>query len=186
MIDIRMTIPEWDKIIKAHEKDIYLVLAAAMQTNRAMMFDQDGADNGKPKWAKLKWRKGRPLQARGVLRKSFAPQNNGITPGKGEGTIVRVAAPQVQIGTNLFYARLMNDGTTKMPGGVLRPTSAKALKIPIPKGLKGFTKKERKQGFIFRKSVQIPAREMDQITDQDEQEFADTLTNYLIEILSNV
>jgi hypothetical protein len=122
----------------------------------------------------------------------------------------------------------MNDGTTKMPGGILTPKTAKALKIPVPPGFKdkAFMKNQRKlvtalrkqmktgvrqyindggqkydvnamsakivkekkktnQGFIFRKSVKIPARPMDTITKQDEDEFAETIENYMWEILTS-
>jgi len=185
MIDINLKFPDLHARLKKYEKDIYLVLAAAMQTNRAMMFDKEGADNGKDKWAPLKWRSGRILQKTGTLRKSFAPMNDGVKPGKNNGTIVRINAPSVIIGTNLAYAATMNDGTTKMPGGVITPVSAKALKIPLPEGGKGVTKREKKQGFMFRKSVKIPARPMDTISKEDEQEFAETLMNYISEILSH-
>ena len=68
MINLELQITDFMAIFESRKDDIMDVLAAAMQTNRAMMFDQDGADNGKQAWAPLKWRRGRPLQKRGTLR----------------------------------------------------------------------------------------------------------------------
>src|SRR5260221_14110145 len=103
-----------------------MVLAASMQTNRAMMFDKDGADNGKVKWKPLDtyFRSGRPLQDRGTLRQSMGPTNDGIRPGMGPSGIMQINGPEVVIGTSLLYAGMMNDGTTKLPGGVLKPHHA--------------------------------------------------------------
>lgn len=196
MIEIKLKFPKFDEELRRRKKEIFEVLAATMQTNRAMMFDKDGEDNGKEKWAPLKFRNGRPLQNRGTLRKSFAPMNDGIRPGKSQGTIVKYNLPVVTIGTNLAYAELMNDGTTKMPNGVLKATRAQALKIPLPKGSKatdgakalrkGAVKDDDGNAFIFRKSVRIPARKMDVVTEMDEREYAEALQNYISEILSNV
>lgn len=212
MIKIAFEMPQLDEQFKAHRKDMMLVLAASMQTNRAMMFDKDGADNGKEVWPDPAFRRGRPLQAKGYLRKSMAPTNDGIKPGHGPDGIVRIGETEATIGTSLMYARMMNDGTTKMPGGVLRAVKAKALKIPIPPGIakdmaydqqkKAFKSgdiipkgkrakakagiiKEGKQNFMFRKWVKIPARPMDTITSEDKQEWADTMANFIGELLNN-
>jgi phage gpG-like protein len=174
-IKIGLRFPDLADRFKKIRSEAMLVFAAAMQTNRAMMFDKDGADNGKPKWAALKWRSGRPLQKTGVLRKSFAPQNDGIRPGRGQDSILKVMGDTVTIGTKLLVARMMNDGTTKMPGGVLRPRVAQALRFPKPHGA---------QGFMFRKSVKIPSRPMDIVTDEDKREWAETLRNFLTDALN--
>lgn len=173
MIKIELQLPDLAKKFKGMQKDIMLVLAATMQTNRSMMFDKDGADNGKAKWAPIVLRSGRPLQDTGALRKSIAPQNDGIRPGHGKDGIVRINDREVVIGTNLMKARLLNDGTAILPGGVLKPVRAQALKIPLEGGK-----------FMFRKSVKIPARKMDEISDDDKQEWADTLANYIAENLN--
>lgn len=172
-ISLDLLYPKLDEVFKKHQREIMLVLAASMQTNRAMMFDKDGADNGKEKWAPLVLRSGRPLQKSGVLRKSMGPKNDGIRPGHEAGSVLKIEGKAVTIGTDLGYARMMNDGTTKMPGGVLKPVRAKALKIPLEGG-----------DFMFRKSVKIPARPMDTITPEDEREWAETLMNYMSELLS--
>ena len=132
-----------------------------MQTNRSMMSDKDGADNGKEKWALLNKmsRTGRPLQKTGTLRKSMAPQMSadGKKPGYGKDTVVRFEGNKVVIGTKILYAGMMNDGTTKMPDGAFRARQAKALKIPMQDG-----------SLLSRRDVaKIPARPMNEITEQD-------------------
>lgn len=173
MIKLEIKVPNLAQLFKDNQRNIMMALAAAMQTNRAMMFDKDGADNGKPKWAPLVLRSGRPLQKTGTLRKSFAPQNDGIRPGAGQDSVLIFSGKRVKIGTKLFYAGMMNDGTTKMPGGVLRPVHAKALKIPLGNGK-----------FMFRKSVKIPARNMNTVTEQDRQEWAETMSNVIADLLN--
>jgi phage gpG-like protein len=172
-IDLSFRFPDLGARFKRHQRDILLVLAASMQTNRAMMFDKDGADNGKAKWAPPKLREGRPLQLSGYLRKSFAPQNDGIVPGRSDKTIVKTAGTRAIIGTSIKYAHVLNDGTAKLPGGVIKAKKASALKIPIAGGK-----------FMFRKSVKIEARRMNEVTDQDAAEWSDTLANYISEILA--
>lgn len=160
-------------LFKKNQQEIMLGLAASMQTNRSMMFDKDGADNGKPKWAPLVLRQGRPLQKTGTLRKSMAPMTINGKPGKSAGTVLLIEGNRVTIGTTLLYAGMMNDGTAKMPGGVLRPKQAQALKIPIEGGK-----------FMFRKSVKIPARRMNEITELDKAEFSETMANHIASILN--
>lgn len=172
MIKLDLKLPNLAQKFKEHQRDMMMVLAASMQTNRAMMFDKSGADNGKEKWAPLVLRRGKPLQLTGTLRKSMGPSNDGINPGKGPSSKLNISGTTVTIGTELSYAPMMNDGTTKMPGGVLKPTQAKALKIPLGGGK-----------FMFRKSVKIPARPMNEVTEQDRQEWADTLANFIAEVL---
>lgn len=173
MIKLELTIPKLDEIMKLHEREIMGVMAAAMQTNRAFMFDKDGADNGKPKWAPLVLRNGRPLQKTGALKNSMGPLGDGKRPVQSPDGILRFTNRDVTIGSKLLYAKMMNDGTVHMPGGVLKPVKAKALKIPLENGK-----------FMFRRSVKIPPRPMDQITADDETEFSETLANYISEVLS--
>lgn len=132
MIEIDFKFPNWRKTIQKHEKELNLFVAANVQFNRGMLFDQEGAYNGRPRWDDLKFRSGQILSKRGTLRKSIAPYNPKGIPGPSG--IVQFSGDVITVGTKLMYARMMNDGTTKMPGGVLRPVRAKALKIPIPQG----------------------------------------------------
>lgn len=134
MIDILFQFPDWPKKLRGKINELNLFVAAQVQFNVGMRFDKEGAWNVRPRWAPLKFRQGQILTDRGVLRKSIAPYN---PKGRaGPDGIVRFAGDEVTVGTKLLYARMMNDGTTKMPGGVLRPVNAKALKIPLPKGAK--------------------------------------------------
>lgn len=174
MISLTLKVPAWDALFKKHYTDIMMALAATMQTNRSMMFDKDGADNDKKKWDNLVLRQGRPLQKTGTLRKSLAPTLT--TPGKpsyGKDTVIRINDREVTIGTKIAYAEMMNDGTTKMPGGKMSAVKAKALKIPLESGK-----------FMFRRSVKIPARSMNTISPADEIEFAETLSNYIAHLLN--
>lgn len=174
MIEIKFQMPDLYAELKKRKREIDLAMAAAMQANRGMLFDTEGKYNGRPGWAPLKWRVGMILSKRGTLRKSLSPPN---PMGKaGNDGIVEFAEETVTIGTRLGYARMMNDGTVKMPGGVLRPVKAKALKIPAPFGKKG--------KFIFRKSVKIPARPFDDWTDQDEDELLLVLTEKIAQVLN--
>ncbi len=132
MIDIKFEFPDWATKIKSQEERLNLFIAAQIQTNRGMIFDKEGAHNGRAKWAPLKFRNGQILSQRGTLRKSIAPSNPNGTAGP-DG-IVRFSGDTIKVGTNLIYARLMNDGTVNMPGGVMRPKNAKALRIPLPQG----------------------------------------------------
>lgn len=140
---IEFKFPEWAELIKRNEDRINLFQAAQIQFNRAMIFDNEGAWNGRKRWAPLRFRNGQILTKTGTLRKSIGPTNGGGMAGP-DG-IVRILEDQIIVGTKLGYARLMNDGTTKMPGGVMRPTKAKALKIPLPQGASA-NKASRKLG----------------------------------------
>lgn len=171
LVQFELKFPDLGKKLREARSEIDLFIAAMMQTNRGMLFDSEGAYNGHPKWAPLKFRQGQILSKRGVLRKSLAPPAANGQPGN-QGT-VRVSGEYITIGTMVFYAALMNFGTTKMPDGVLRPKNKQALKIPT-KGKK----------FILRKSVKIPERRFDTWTDEDEQEMSEALMNKLSEVLS--
>lgn len=132
LLEIDFQFPDWAAVLKKHERELNLFIAANVQFNRGMLFDQEGAYNGRSRWKELSFRNGQILSKRGTLRKSIAPFNPRGIPGP-DG-IVKFSGDTVTVGTNLMYARMMNDGTVKMPGGVLRAKNAKALKIPIPQG----------------------------------------------------
>lgn len=134
LVGIQFKFPDWKGKLERAKQEINLFIAANMQTNRGLLFDAEGARNGHTKWAPLVFRNGMILAKRGTLRKSIAPKNDGRRPGRSEGGILRFTEHAITIGSSLAYARVMNDGTTKMPGGVIRAKRAKALKIPIPQG----------------------------------------------------
>lgn len=132
LISIRQEFPDLKGKLERSEPEINLFIAAQMQTNRGMLFDEEGAYNGHQKWAPLTLRNGQILSRTGALRHSLSPANPSGRPGPGG--IVRFQGDVIIIGTKLAYARLMNDGTVNMPGGVLKPVNAKALAIPLPSG----------------------------------------------------
>lgn len=200
MVEIDFKFPDWQGKLAAAEAELNLFSAATIQTNRGLLFDSEGSHNGRKGWAPLRMRNGQILSDRGTLRKSMAPSNPNGTPGPSG--VVRFESKYIVIGTTLLYARLMNDGTTKMPGGKLVPVHAKALKIPLPQGrnatdyTKSLRKKSKKlsyevadgvqrQGnFIFRKWVKIPARPFNDWNDIDQEELDDALTVKIAEVLN--
>lgn len=134
LVGIEFKFPNWEAKLKAAKEEINLFLAANMQTNRGLLFDAEGGRNGHQRWAPLVFRNGMILAKRGILRKSIGPKNSGLRPATGPDSIIRFTETTITIGTALAYARMMNDGTAKMPGGVLRAKRAKALKIPVESG----------------------------------------------------
>ncbi len=171
MIKIDLQFPDLHKMLIEYEQEINVFIAAIMQTNRGMVFDSEGKHNGRPGWAPLKFRNGQILSKSGTLRKSIAPMSaNGKA---GQNGIVRISGDTITIGTSLYYARMMNNGTAGLPGGVLRPKEKKALKIPVGNGK-----------FIFRKVVRIPARNFDDWTQDDQAEMEESLSNKIEQILN--
>lgn len=142
------------------------IALATMQTNRGMLFDKEGAHNGRNKWAALKLRQGQILSDRGTLRKSIGPRNSGVRPGINEGTIAKFSGDWATVGTSLLKAPLLNYG------GIVKAVNKKALKIPMPGGK-----------FMFRKKVTVPPRDFISWNDQDQEELDETLANAITEIL---
>ena len=192
-VKIDFKFPDWSEMVKLKTTDIMLSVAATLQTNRAMLFDQSGNYNGHRRWKDPLFRKGKPLLNRGNLRKSIGPSNDGRKPGKATGSIVQINGNVVTIGTSLPHARILNDG------GKIVAKKAKALMIPVPGGknatpaaksvkpkkigIKQIDGKVRKQGVIFRKSVVIPARNFDSLTSQDLKEVENTIKGKVMEII---
>ncbi len=197
MIAINFSMPNLAEKLQASSDKIRQELVVAMQTNRGMLFDAEGSYNGHEPWAPLLLRAGQILSNRGVLKKSFAPM--GASGNAGPDGYVKSDETVTTIGTNVASASLMNWGTTKLPGGVMRPVHAKALRIPIPEGKratptakeigKGLKRRhnertQKDEKFIFVKSVKIPARRFDNLTEQDARDFRDALEAALTEALN--
>jgi phage gpG-like protein len=182
-LTVKFKFPKLENRIKKNHKRIEQFVAAAMQTNRALLFEHSGEYSGHQKWAPLKFRNGKPLLLRGTLRKSIAPQNDGLTPKQGDNGIIEYRSGIVKIGTRLAYAAIQNNG------GVIKAKNAKALKIPLPQGKmatkEGKAAAEKNGKFMFRKSVTIPARNFDSITPQDRDEFETALKAVLAEVLKD-
>lgn len=184
MLEIEFTFPAWAEIIKANEDRINLFQAATIQFNRAMIFDNEGAYNGRKKWAPLKFRNGQILTKTGTLRKSIGPVRGGGMPG--QDGIVRILEDQIIVGTKLGYARMMNDGTTKMPGGVLRATKAKALKIPLPQGKQATDiAKELSRGSIAAKVSALREKRDRAISPTTEKKYQDKIDRLQVKVRNN-
>lgn len=171
--DFKMEFPNLHERLKRAMPEIKLFVAAQMQFNRGMLFMNSGAYNGHQKWAPLKLRSGQPLKDRGTLSQSLGPISNPKAKGptRTAGGIVKLSGDTVSIGTNLHYAWLMNWGTTKMPNGKLTAKKKQALKIPVD------------NGFIFRKSVKIPARRFDNWTREDEKDIRDAIAMKVAQVM---
>ena len=173
LVDIKFNFPRMTQKFKQYTGRIGNLIAATLQTQRGMIFDSEGRYNGRRGWAPLSVRNGQILSDKGTLRKSIGPTNDGKTPKHNEGSIVRFSGNTITIGTNLMYARLMNDGTSKLPGGVLRPKNKSVLRFPDTKG-----------GWIFSKYVRIPPRAYDDFTSKDRTELSKTVANFVAEVLN--
>lgn len=199
-VKIEFKFPKLAEALRAHATRIYLSVAASMQTNRGLLFDAEGGRNGQEKWAPLKFRNGQILSDTGNLRRSLSPP--GISQGKPilqQGTVLSVAGGEVTIGSSLPYARLMNDGTTKMPGGELPlPDGKKVHWIKLPAGKNATPEaknlrsgktgapivKWKGETWLLAKHVRIPARPFDQIMPDDKAEFEETYVNTIAQVLN--
>lgn len=212
LIRIDAKFPRWAERFQAMMPEILLFIAAQLQTNRGLMFDN--ANQGRPTpWKDPLLRDGQPLSARGTLRKSWAPNTRGNKPGSGPGSIVKIQGDIVTIGTSLPYAPILNDG------GVIKPLNGKWLWIPIPRGSilssqaptdlarsmrKSAGKKPKNtdwkwtkqpggpiivlgpggKAFLLAKQAKIPARPMNEWTQEDVQELSIALRNKYEAILN--
>lgn len=207
LINIKFTMPDWESKIRSNLHGLLRFVAAQLQTQRALIFEHEGAYNGRGPWTPLKFRQGMILSKAGGrgLRGSIAPRNNGIEPASGPKTILEIGGETVTIGSSLIYANIMDKG------GIIKPVRAKALKIPVPNdvvremvhteekhayvtGQKVPTRKKalKKAGilkidgkfYIFRKKVIIPARPYLDFTPEDAQEIEVALSNRVAELMN--
>lgn len=199
-VSVTSSIKGWAERFRGKLTQLYLFTAAQIQTNRGMLFMTSGSYNGHETWPGLKLRDGQPLRDRGTLMKSIGPLTQktatGMRPAFNKGSIVRYGADQVTVGTDLKYARLMNDG------GTITPKKGKLLWIPLPEGkrandtvtktTKGMKKSGAKKGsmngapivrlkngkfFMLAKKVVVPPRPFDKLNDADKAEITTALTN---------
>jgi phage gpG-like protein len=159
--EIELDFPQFKNVAVQIQSELPGLIAATLQTQRAMIFDSSGTYNGRPGWDPLKCRDGQPLKDRGTLSQSIGPANDGITPGRATGSIVQLAMGMVTIGTNIAYAEVHDQGK------VIVPVKAKALRFKCH------------GKFVFRKKVTIPARPFGNFTSDDISELNETVTNYL-------
>ena len=138
------------------------LIAATLQRQRAMIFDNEGAYHGRPRWEPLKCRQGQILFDTGKLSQSIGPlSRTSDRPGYSVGSIVKLSDGIVTIGTNLPYAAVHNYGA------VIRPVKAKALVYKCGKD------------FVFSKKSVIPARPFGDITNEDVTDLVDTVSGYI-------
>ena len=151
------------------KKNLPGLIAATLQTQRAMIFDREGAYNGREKWKPLKCRDGQILSKRGTLRKSIGPMPAGpTTPGFATGSIVRYATGIVTIGTNIRYAHVHEKGA------VIVPVNKKALRYKCGRR------------WVFSKKSVIPARPFGDFTHQDIEEIKDTVENHIDAVMKGL
>lgn len=151
------------------KKNLPGLIAATLQTQRAMIFDREGAYNGRTRWAPLKCRKGQILSLRGTLRKSIGPMPAGpVTPGFATGSIVRYGAGVVTIGTSIKYAHVHEKGA------VIVPVSKKALRYKCG------------DRWVFSKKSVIPPRPFGDFTQQDVAELKDTVEAYIASVMGGL
>lgn len=193
-VDISCVFPSLVGKYAEARQELLLFTAAQIQTNRGLLFDSNGRRNGGVLWPNPLFRNGQPLAARNNLRKSLGSKGM-----QGPGGVVRFSGSKVSVGSKLIYAGMMNWGTTGLPGGVLRAKDGKVLRIPLPAGKRATeaAKDARKGGrteindttgqkerVIYRKSVKIPARRFDILTQRDMLEIGRALSNKLAEVLN--
>ena len=167
-VEIDFNFPDFKQAGEKIRNALPGLIAAVLQTQRAMIFDDSGEYNGRSGWEPLKSRNGQPLKDRGTLSRSIGPANDGITPGYATGSIVRLSDSIVTIGTNIAYAAVHDQGAViypKKPGGVLR------FKIG--------------NRWICTKKVTIPKRNFSDIMPLDIRELRDTIENFIVATIEN-
>lgn len=199
MIAFSFKVPKLSEKVRRYKSEINLYIAAQMQANRGQLFARGGAFNGHQAWLKPMLRAGQPLKDSGALSQSLGPRMGKAArnPVRAQGSVVKIYGNVVSIGTTLHYAEMMNWGTTKLPGGVLKPKNKPLLWIPIPsgKGASDTAKGMHKNGggnivkymgktFLLAKQVRIPARRFDNWTPQDRKDLNVALARKLAEVLN--
>lgn len=150
LVKIEFKMPDYLETYKRHFQEIQKGMAADIQTNIGLRFDNEGAYNGHPKWKDLASGKNlkrakNGLQVRQILRKtgtlknSIAPDNATGVAGK-DGYVVfggDFKSAVVRVGTNVKYARIHNEGgTIQIPAtdnGFGKGIKIKAHSVNIPR-----------------------------------------------------
>lgn len=129
-IRFKFDFPDLDELIRRERMNIQMLAAATLQTQRGMIFDAEGAHNGRSRWEPLQFRTGMILSRSGGrgLRGSIAPRNDGKVPSRGQNTILEIGETEVTIGSTLIYAEIHDQG------GKITAKPGKFLRIPLPMG----------------------------------------------------
>jgi len=164
---ITWSMPDLERRVRQKMPEMLNLIIATLQTQRAMIFDAEGAYNGRQAWKKSKRAEktgGQTLSKSGELRRSIGPSNSGITPGRSKGTIIEIEGTRVTLGSSLVYAAIQNNGgIVKHPG----------TKNGFGKGIK-----------IRQHNIKIDKRPFMDYTEEDRQEVLSTLVNYLTDVLN--
>lgn len=170
LVQIRIDGTDFGAMADKLENKIPGLIAATMQTNRGLLFRNSGQWNGHRRWRALRCRDGQPLLDRGTLAQSIGPRNDGVRPGQGVESIVRMSgglSGEITIGTSLAYAAVHNFGA------IIRPKTKKALAFQCGKS------------WIVVKKVVIPQRRFDNINETDKREVQETVANYIANVLGS-
>ena len=173
-VSVNIQLPDFDKKQMWMLRAVPLLIAASLQTQRGLIFQNEGQWNGREKWAPLKFRDGKILRDKGDLSKSIAPRHDDNKPGRSAGTILEAKGDIVSVGTDIAYAIIHEEG--KVYHGT--PEMPLAFPAPLYK-ISSKTGKQRKSGqyWIFCQKITIPARPFGNVTQMDADEIAQTLAN---------
>lgn len=177
-VEVSLDFPDFDAKTLKMLQDLPLLIAATVQTQRGMIFANEGQYNGRQKWAPLKFRQGQILKDTGTLSKSIGPKNNGKRPVMANGSIVEMKPDMVTVGTDIAYAVVHEEGRTIYPknGPLLH------FQVPVYVKIKGKLKQKGTR-WIHAHKVTIPARPFGDVTQQDADELAETIQNYYMSFL---
>jgi phage gpG-like protein len=171
LLHVQFKMPNWAEKFRSELGNIHGKALATIQTNRGMLFKQEGAYNGHAKWKPLKNRKGQILADTGTLKNSIAPKGGDKKrPSAGPNGILKFIGDVMTIGTNVKYANIHNFG------GVIKPKTKDLLRWKDDKG------------WHAAKQVKIPARPFLEgaWNQEDQKELNDTMANYLSRLLGGV
>jgi len=169
LLEVNLKIPDFAEEFRAQLGNIKNKALATVQTNRGMIFRNEGAYNGHPKWKDLKSRKGQILADTGILKNSITPKTvNSDKPVAGPNGILKFSGDVITIGTTVKYAAIHNYG------GVIRPKTKDMLRWKDAKG------------WHAAKQVTIPKRPfLEGAWNQtDQEELNQTMANYCARILN--
>ena len=167
LVATTVVFPDLLGALKDAEPMIEKVLVASVQTNRGMLFANEGSYNGHERWAPLKHRNGQILADTGTLKNSIAPSLPDGNPGP-QGYIVATGGLQdkaVVVGTRVAYAAIHNYG-----GRFRHPGTDN-----------GFGKKIR----IRQYTIEMPRRNFTEVTTSDREEFETALANIVEKVIDD-
>lgn len=174
-LKVNFKFPDWAGELEHRMPELKQKAMVTLQTNRGMLFKNEGAYNNHARWRELKSeaslrtnKEGTPerriLQKTGTLKNSIAPQGAKGHPGpKG---VLSFTGDDLVIGTQVAYAAIHNFGGT----------------VNIPEIKNGFGRGIR----IRAHSIRIPARPFLEgaWNAEDQKELDDTIANAIARILN--